>query len=84
MVSGEQLLSRLDERRVDWNAADGADLHALRLVEVADALGALQRIDLVDQLAHRDGVVRALGLADVAVDALVGDPQRHRSSLRAG
>src|SRR4051812_27285087 len=42
-----------------------------------DALGALQRIDLVDLLAGRDRLVRALRLAHVAVDAFVGDDQSH-------
>ena len=35
-----------------------ADLHALRLVEMADALGAFVRLDLVDLRAHRDRLVR--------------------------
>ena len=38
-------------------------------------------IDHVDLGALRDRVVRALGLADVAVDAFVGDHQRHDGSL---
>ena len=78
-----QGLARLDVRRIDRNAGDGADLHALRLVEVADALGALARVDDVDRLAHRDRRVGALGLADVAVDALVGDDQR-QDGFRTG
>jgi hypothetical protein len=58
-------------------AGDRADLHALRFVEVADALGALGRVDLVDLDAHEDGVVRALRLADIAIDAFVGDHECH-------
>jgi hypothetical protein len=34
-------------------------------------------IDDVDLVALRNGVVRALGLADVAVDAFIGDDQGH-------
>jgi hypothetical protein len=49
-------------------------------VEVADALGALVRIDDVDLRALRDRLVRAFGLADVAVDALVGDDQGHEAT----
>ena len=59
----------------------GHDHHALGLVVMADALGAPRRVDDVDLLAHRDRLVRALGLADVAVDALVGDQQRHADSV---
>ena len=81
MVFGEQLLRRLDVRRIDRDAAHRAQLHALRLVEVAHALGAALGIDLVDLLAHRDRLVGALGLADIAVDALVGDPQGHGAGL---
>ena len=77
-----QLAARFDEIRIDRDAVDRADLAALRLVEVADALGALRRVDHVDLGALRDRLVRALGLADVAVDAFVGDDQRH--SVRAG
>ena len=41
----------------------------------------LRRVDHVDLGALRDRVVRALGLADVAVDAFVGDHQRHGVTL---
>jgi hypothetical protein len=67
-------------RRVHRDAIDRADLHALRLIEMADALGALGRVDLVEVEAHRDRLVRALGLAHIAVDAFVGDQQRHLES----
>jgi Domain of unknown function (DUF4124) len=74
---GEQLRRGLDARRVDGDAGHGADLHALRLIEVAHALGAAGGVDHVNVVTHRDGLVGALGLADIAIDALVGDPQRH-------
>jgi hypothetical protein len=68
-----QLLVAFVPQRVQRDALDGADDLALGLVEVADALRALARIDLVDHLAHRDRGVWTLRLADVAVDALIGD-----------
>ncbi len=68
----------LDVIGIDRDAVDRADLDTLRRVEVADALGAFRGIDDVDLRPLRDRVVRALGLADVAVDAFVGDHQRHR------
>jgi hypothetical protein len=61
--------------RVDRDALDRAHLHALRLVKVPHTFGATVRVDLVELLAHRDRLVRALGLADIAVDALGGDHQ---------
>ena len=62
---------------VDRNAGHGADLHTLRLVKMTDALGALVGVDFVDFGPQKNGLVRALGLADVAVDALVSDDQSH-------
>src|SRR5258708_38610030 len=60
------------------NAVDRAHLLALRLVEVAHALGAAPSVDHVDLGAHRDRGVRALGLANVTVGALIGDLGRHQ------
>jgi hypothetical protein len=54
------------------------DLDALGGLVVPDALRAKLRVDDVDLVALRDGAVGALGLADVAVDAFVGDQQGHR------
>src|SRR5688572_19973426 len=47
---------------------------------MAQAFGALARVDHVDLHAHGDGAVRALGLADVAIDALVRDTEGHQVS----
>ena len=66
-----------DKLRINRNAGHRADLHTLRLVKMTDALGALVRVDLVDLGPQKDGLVRALGLANIAVDALVGDDQGH-------
>src|SRR5262245_1756226 len=67
----------LDMGGVERNAVDRADLLALRRVEMADSLGAAVGIDDVDLRPLRDRAVRAFRLADVAVDALVGDDQGH-------
>jgi hypothetical protein len=80
---GEQLLRGLDARRVDWDAGHRAQLHALRLVEVAHTFGATRRVDHIDLRPHRDRLIGALGLAHITVDALVGDPQRHGLSSDA-
>src|SRR5690606_22338319 len=68
--------------RVD--AFDRAHGHALRFVEMADALGAQRRIDDVDRFALRDRPVRAHRLADVAVDAELVDLQGHARIVSAG
>ena len=44
---------------------------------MTDALRALGWVDDVNLFALGDGVVRTLGLADVTVNALVCDQQRH-------
>ena len=77
VVFGHQFTVAFAPHRVEWNAFHGTNDLALRPVEVSDALSALAGIDLVDLKPHRDGGVRALGFAHVAVDALVGDHQGH-------
>jgi hypothetical protein len=72
-----QLLARLDPCWIDRDAGHRTQLHALRLVEVADAFGAAVGVDLVEVRPHADRGIRARRLADVAVDALVGDQQGH-------
>ncbi len=79
-----QGFAALDMRRVDGNARHRADLDALRLVEMAHAFGAFARVDLIDLGPQVDGLVRALGLAHIAVDALVGNHQCHAEVLHEG
>jgi hypothetical protein len=73
LVLGLQLLVAFLMGRIKRDASDRTHLLALRLVEMADALRAFIGVDLVDQRAHENGLVRALGFADVAIDAIVGD-----------
>lgn len=49
---------------------------------MTDTLGAPCWIDLIVQIAVEDSTVRAFGLADIAIDALLGDLQRHRGMLK--
>ena len=63
--------------RVDRDAGHGTDLYALRFVKVPNAFGAFVGVDLVDVLAHINGLVWAFGFAHIAVDAFVGDQQCH-------
>ena len=55
--------------RIKRNAVNRAHLLALRLIIVAHALGTEVRIDLIDFLTLRDGVVGAFRLTDIAIDA---------------
>jgi len=75
-----QFLARFFVRRVQRNTIDRADFDALRPVEMAHALGAFARIDEVNFLALRNRTVRALRLANVAIDAGVGNHQRHKKT----
>ncbi|MCY1416861.1 hypothetical protein D9M71_323780 [compost metagenome] len=72
-----QLILAFDIGFVEGNAVDGADLLTLRLVVVADAFRAQVGIDHIDFLALGNRTVGALGFADVAVDAVVGDLEGH-------
>jgi hypothetical protein len=62
---------------VDGDACHWADLDTLRLVKMPDTLGAFGGVNFVNFLAQIDRLIRALGLAHIAVDAFVGDHQCH-------
>src|SRR5690606_1535774 len=76
-VFGVQLFVRLTLVRIERNAINRADLLALRLAEMTDTLGTKVGVDLVDLLPLIDRAVRAFRLADIAVDAFIGNHQRH-------
>src|SRR5262249_4454129 len=73
----EQIVLALAVVRIGHAAVDRADLGALLLGVEADALGAQTRVDDERLFALADGLVRALRLADAAVDAFLGDHGRH-------
>jgi len=58
---------------IERDAVDWANLLALWLVVMADAFGTEGRIDHIDLLTLRDGVIRALRLANITVDAFIGN-----------
>jgi hypothetical protein len=64
-------------RRVHRNAINRTDLHALGLIKMPHTLGAFVGVDFIDLHPHVDRLVRALGFADIAIDAFVGDHQSH-------
>jgi hypothetical protein len=66
---------------VQRNAGHRAHLHALRLVEVADAFGALVRVDLVDlrprkmaSFGHSGSHTSQLMHSSVIMRAIIGGP----------
>jgi hypothetical protein len=63
--------------RMRINAGHRADLHALRLVKMANAFGAFVGVDFVNLFAHINRLVRAFGLTHIAVDAFISNPERH-------
>jgi hypothetical protein len=87
-IVGMEIERALDERllvldviRIRQTALDGTHRLASLVVVEADALRAELGIDDVDLLALADGLVRTLGLASAAVDAVCGDVGRHACVL---
>ena len=62
---------------IEWYASNRTNLLALWLIEMPHAFGAFVRVDFIDLTAHVYGQIRALGFAHIAIDALIGDHQRH-------
>jgi hypothetical protein len=73
MVLLHQIIMRFYIVGMQWNAINRTDLPALRGIKMAYALRALVGIDLVNLNPHKNRIIRALGLTDVAIDALVGN-----------
>src|SRR5688572_28319903 len=81
-ILSHQLFFSFRMSLVQGDAIHRADLLALGFVVMADALGAQVRVYDVDLFALGNGLVRAFGFADVAIDAVVGDDQGHAGSCR--
>jgi hypothetical protein len=63
--------------RINRYACNRANLDALGFIKVTYALGAFVRIDFVDLLTKVDGLVGALRLTNITVDALIGNIKCH-------
>gem|GEM_PF-2840914 len=68
--------------RVGWNTSHRANRHTLRFVKMADTFGATRWVNQIMFLAQIDGLIGAFWLADITIDALVGNHQRHSQSFR--
>ncbi|MFT7115314.1 MAG: hypothetical protein ACI9I0_000518 [Rhodoferax sp.] len=66
-----------DKCRINRDTCHRADLNTLRLIKMANAFGTFMGIDLIDFQPHINRLVRAFRLAHIAIDALIGDDQRH-------
>ena len=71
MVLLHQIIVRFHIIGMQRNAVYGTYLPALWGIKMAYALGALIGINLINFNAHKNRVIRALGLTDVAIDALI-------------
>ncbi len=67
---------------VNLDALYRAHHNALGLVEVPNAFSAFRWVDFVNELAHVNGLIRALGFADITIDAFVGYFQCHQLMCR--
>ncbi len=76
-VLHRECLFRFNALGIHGNAVDRADLTTLRHLEMPHAFGALVGIDHIVFNALADRAVRTFGLADVTVDAVIGDQQSH-------
>ncbi len=72
-----QFFLRFGMIQIERDAIDRAHFFALRCIKMADAFGAFCWVDFVDVDAHINCFVRALRLAHVAVNALIGNFKRH-------
>jgi hypothetical protein len=70
---GEELLGALDPFGVERNTVNRTYNATLRLIMMANTFCASQRVNLVDLGPHADGRIWTLGLAHVAVNALIRD-----------
>ena len=71
-----KFVPRFGKIEVEGDAINRADLHALGRIEMSNAFGTLMRVNLVYLDALKNGVVRALRLANVAIDAMVSNFKR--------
>ena len=62
---------------VNQDAINRTNLLTLRLIVVSDALRTEAGVDFVNFLTLRDCIIRAFWFAHVAVDALIGNKERH-------
>ena len=74
MILGKKIVFTLDVLRIDdYTFLDRAHLLALRFVKMTYAFRAFIRINFIDFFALINCIIRAFRLADVTVNAFVGN-----------
>ena len=66
---------------IDNNTLNGTDLDALWNLEVSNTFGTVIRFDFVNFFSLVDGIIWALRLANIAIDAFICDYQCHNRCL---
>ncbi len=77
LILGIQLFRSFTPLRIKRNATDRAYLLTLWLRVMTYTLSAFMRINLINFRPHVNGVIRAFGFADIAIDAIVCNHQGH-------
>ena len=77
-----QLSTGFNIFRINKNAFNRTNLYTLRHLEVPHALGAQLWRDVIELGTRIDCPIWAYGLANIAVHALVGDKEGHRSKTK--
>lgn len=77
----QQLFVAFNKFWMQRNAIDRAYFATLWRIEVSHAFRAFQRIDDIELIAHPNRIVGTFGFADVAVNAFVGNHERHKPIL---
>lgn len=80
----QQLRLVFNVRRVFGNAFHRANNHTLGFVEVPYAFSALVGVNFINFFTHVNCAVRTLWLANVTIDAFIGDDQCHGDSTVVG
>ena len=68
-----QLIFRFNHIRIVRDAVNRAYLLTLRLIVMANAFGTQTGINHINLFTLRDCRIRALGFADIAIDAFIGN-----------
>ena len=81
MIPSEEELLTFNTFRIDNNALDGTDLDTLWNFEMPNTFGTVMRFDFVNFFSLVDGIIWALRLANIAIDAFICDYQCHKRCL---
>ena len=81
MIPSQKAFFTFNMSRIDNNALNRTDFDALRDLKVSNTFGAVIRFDFVNFFSLVDGIIWALRLANIAIDAFICDYQCHKRCL---